>query len=58
MSSTVTIQQEVATLAIVHHANQLVITDGYAHPIVRVPSVCQTGLFCGVRETAIAILTI
>ncbi|SRR6266566_1194789 len=29
MSSTVTIQQEVATLAIVHHANQLVITDGY-----------------------------
>jgi hypothetical protein len=29
MSSTITIQQEIATLAIVHHANQLVITDGY-----------------------------
>ncbi len=29
MTSTVTVQQRVATIAIVHHANQYVITDGY-----------------------------
>src|SRR5712691_9450003 len=29
MSRTITVQRELATIAIVHHANQLVITDGY-----------------------------
>ena len=29
MNTAVTIQREVAALAIVHHANQYVVTDGY-----------------------------
>ncbi len=29
MTSTVTVQEQAATLAIVHHANQFIITDGY-----------------------------
>ncbi len=48
MNTAVTIQREVAALAIVHHANQYVVTDGYDNRVgisgIVGTSSSQTGL--------------